>query len=84
MQKNTAKQVIPNYDPLAAPSIELPRGEHAIIPTLKGLYTGSPRSLLAKDIMDMRNYTSAPNRSLIQLIEMNKQMYPSAFTRVSK
>ncbi|MCH7395997.1 hypothetical protein MMP66_17265 [Acinetobacter dispersus] len=78
MQKNTAKQVIPNYDPLTAPSIALPRGEHAIIPTLKGVYAGS------KDIIDMRNYTSAPNRSLIQLIEMNKQMYPSAFTRVSK
>ncbi|MCU4391658.1 RHS repeat-associated core domain-containing protein [Acinetobacter courvalinii] len=84
MQKNPAKQVIPNYDPLTAPSIALPRGEHAMIPTLKGEYTGSPRSLLAKDIMDMRNYTSAPNRSLIKLIEMNKQMYPTAFTKGSK
>ncbi|KHF76626.1 hypothetical protein PJ15_0350 [Acinetobacter sp. neg1] len=47
-------------------------------------YTGSPRSLLVKDIMDMRNYTSTPNRSLIKLIEMNKKMYLTAFTEVSK
>ena len=81
MQKNPAGQVVPNYNPLSAPSIALPRAEHAMIPTLRGPYTGSARSLLAKDIMDMRNYTNVPNSSLIELIKLNKQMYPAAFIK---
>ncbi len=81
MQKNPAQQIIGNYNPATAPSIALPRGEHAMIPTLRGEYTGSARSLLAKDIMDMRNKTNAPNDALKTLIQLNKRMYPEAFIK---
>jgi hypothetical protein len=36
----------------------------------------SPRSLLARDIWNLRRYTNTPNSSLQQLIELNKTMYP--------
>lgn len=84
MQKNPAKQIIEGYNPATAPSIAVPRAEHAAIPTLKGQYTGSARSLLAKDVMDMRKNTFASNSSLIELIQLNKQMYPSAFIKGRK
>lgn len=79
MQKQPAGQVVKGYDPLTAPSISVPRGEHAQIPNLRGEYTGSARDLLARDIRNLRNYTNAPNSSLQELIDLNKQMYPGAF-----
>ena len=81
MQKNPAGQAVGGYNPANGPSIAVPRGEHSRIPTIKGEYTGSARDLLAKDIRDLRNYTNAPNSSLRELIDLNKQMYPGAFGR---
>ena len=78
-QKHPAGQAISGYDPKTGPSIALPRGEHRDIPTMKGEYSGSARDLLAKDIRDLRNSTSAPNSSLRELIQLNKDMYPGAF-----
>jgi RHS repeat-associated protein len=80
-QKHPAGQAIPGYDPKSGPSIALPRGEHRDIPTMKGEYSGSARDLLAKDIRDLRNNTNAPNSSLRDLIQLNKDMYPGAFGR---
>ena len=79
MQKNPAGQAVGGYNPATGPSIAVPRGEHSRIPTLKGEYSGSARDLLAKDIRDLRNYTNAPNSSLRDLIDLNKQTYPGAF-----
>ena len=79
MQKNPAGQVVGGYTPATGPSIAVPRGEHSRIPTLKGEYRGSARDLLAKDIRGLRNNTSAPNSSLRDLVDLNKQTYPGAF-----
>jgi hypothetical protein len=80
-QKHPAGQAIPGYDPKTGPSIALPRGEHREIPTQKGSYSGSARDLLAKDIKDLRSNTNAPNSSLRELIELNKETYPGAFAK---
>ena len=77
MQKHPAGQVVKGYDPMTGPSMAVPRNEHARLSTLKGDYTGTARDLLARDIRDLRNNTSAPNSSLGQLIELNKEMYLS-------
>jgi hypothetical protein len=79
MQKNPAGQAVGGYNPATGPSIAVPRGEHSRIPTIKGEYTGTARDLLAKDIRDLRNNTNAPNSSLRELIDLNKQTYPGAF-----
>ncbi|MEX8505368.1 RHS repeat domain-containing protein [Leptothrix ochracea] len=79
MQKNPAGQAVGGYNPANGPSIAIPRGEHLRIPTIKGEYTGTARDLLAKDIRDLRNNTNAPNSSLRELIDLNKQTYPGAF-----
>ena len=49
--------------------------------TLQGSVSMSPRSLLARDIRNLRLNTDAPNSVLQQLIELNKTMYPEAFAR---
>jgi len=81
MQKQPAGQVVRGYNPSTAPSISLPRSEHMQIPNLRGEYSGSARDLLARDIGNLRNNTNAPNSSLRDLIELNKQMYPGAFKK---
>jgi len=78
MQKNPAGQAVSGYNPTNGPSIAVPRGVHARIPTLKGEYTGTARDLLAKDVRDLRNNTNAPNSALRDLIVLNRQMYPGA------
>jgi hypothetical protein len=74
-------QVIPGYDRLIAPSIAIPQAEHRLIPTITGEFSGTARDLLAKDILDLRNYTNTPNSSLQELIRLNKDTYPSAFAK---
>jgi RHS repeat-associated protein len=78
-QKHAGGQVIPGYEQGSAPAIALPRGEHSRIPTIKGEYTESARDLLANDIRNLRDYTSTPNSSLRDLIDLNKTMYPDSF-----
>jgi RHS repeat-associated protein len=80
-QQNPAGQVINNYDPNTAPSIAVPAREHRRISTIRGGYNGTARDLLAKDIRDLRSNTNAPNRSLKELIDLNKKSYPDAFKK---
>ena len=80
-QANPFERIIPNYDRATAPAIAIPRGQHVTIPTVRGPYLGTARDQLAKDIWDLRNYTDAPNSSLRELIDLNKQMYPEAFAK---
>jgi RHS repeat-associated protein len=80
-QKHVMSQLVDGYDPKTAPSIAIPASQHQLIPTVKGSYSGSARDLLANDIQNLRNYTDAPNSSLQELIQMNKQQYPSVFNR---
>jgi hypothetical protein len=78
-QAHAMEQLIPGYSRATAPSIVLPREQHALIPNLRGTVDLTPRQLLARDIMNLRNYTDAPNSSLRELIDLNKKMYPEAF-----
>jgi RHS repeat-associated protein len=81
-QSHPLGQVIQScYDPKNAPAIALPTELHKAIPTVKGGYAGTARDQLAKDIMDLRNYTDAPNSTLKDLINMNKTMYPDSFRK---
>lgn len=80
-QKHPAYQVIQGYDEKSAPSIALPRVEHSTIPTIRGEYTDTARSLLAKDIRDLRTYTSAPTESMQELVRMNKEKYTDSLTK---
>jgi hypothetical protein len=80
-QKHAMSQIIGGYDPKAAPAIALPTGEHRAIPNLRGTYGGSARDLLARDVRSLRNNTNAPNSSLIELIDLNKELYPGSFSK---
>jgi hypothetical protein len=80
-QQNPAKQVVKNYNKNDAPSIALPKKEHAAIPKSKGEYSGTARSQLAKDIKDLRKNTKAPNSSLQELVKQNKATYPDAYKK---
>jgi len=80
-QSHPMGQLVDGYDPKTAPGITVPRLEHTQIPTVRGPATGTARDQLAKDIKDLRNHTNAPNSSLQELIELNKQTYPGAFDK---
>lgn len=80
-QKHPAKQVVRGYDEKKGASIVLPKIEHRRIPTVKGMYKGSPRDLLAKDIRDLRTHTSTPNSKIQELIRLNKEMHPNDFKK---
>lgn len=78
-QAHAMEQIVPGYSRATGPAIALPAAEHAAVPTLRGTVDMSPRSLLARDIWNLRQHTNAPNSSLLKLIELNKTMYPEAF-----
>ena len=80
-QAHPFEQLIPGYSRTTGPAIAVPQLEHQVIPTIRGATNLTPRHVLANDIWNLRNYTSAPNSSLQQLIELNKQMYPGAFAK---
>lgn len=62
-------------------AIALPRGEHALIPTLRGPVSLSPRALLAHDIWRLRQRTNAPNRALQELI--HSETVPRSLRRMT-
>lgn len=81
-QSKPASQLIEGYERSKAPAIALPSAEHKAIPTLRGTNTaGTARQQLAKDIKDLRKYTNTPNNKLKQLIDLNKETYPSSFMK---
>ena len=80
-QAHAMEQIVPGYSRATGPAIALPTAEHKAIATLQGSVFMSPRSLLARDIRNLRLNTDAPNSVLQQLIELNKTMYPEAFAR---
>jgi len=80
-QAHPFEQIIPGYDRATGPAIAIPQAPHRTISTVRGPYTGTARDQLAKDIRDLRNFTDAPNRSLRELIGLNRQMYPSSFAK---
>lgn len=71
-----------NYDPNTAPAINVGKIGHTIkgpngivLRSTKGIENS--RQLLARDIMELRRvYDDIPNSALIELIELNKKIYP--------
>ncbi|MGL4426496.1 MAG: hypothetical protein ACRCUQ_01905, partial [Alphaproteobacteria bacterium] len=84
MQANPADQVIAGYNRSKAPAIVLPKEEHRRIPTQRGVYKGTARGLLAKDVMDIKKYTNAPNKQIMKLIDKNKETYPESLKKPPK
>jgi len=83
-QSQPASQLIPRYSRSTAPTIALPEAERHLLPKFKGTTTaGSARAQLAKDIVDLRRHTNAPNSRLQQLIDMSKKMYPEYFRKTT-
>ncbi|MEI7728027.1 MAG: RHS repeat-associated core domain-containing protein [Verrucomicrobiota bacterium] len=80
-QAHPFEQIISDYNRGSAPAIAVPRAQHTTIPTVRGQCTATARDQLAKDIRDLRNYTDAPNSSLRELIDLNKQKYPNALQK---
>jgi len=80
-QAHAMEQIVSGYSRATGPAIALPEAEHAAIPTLRGSVNMSPRSLLARDIWNLREYTNTPNSKLQQLIQLNKTMYREAFAK---
>jgi RHS repeat-associated protein len=78
-QAHAMEQLVPGYSRANGPTIAVPTPEHLQVPNLRGPVGLTPRQVLANDILNLRNYTNAPNTSLRQLIQLNKQMYPGAF-----
>lgn len=81
VQSKPGEQVVSGYDKSNAPSIALPNVEHRKIPTRKGEFAGTARDQLAKDVYDLRKNTTAPVTSMLDLINLNKTMYPSVFKK---
>jgi hypothetical protein len=82
-QKAVMGKLVPGYDPATAPAILVPKightrvGPTGRVSTSTGGFT-NPRDVIARDIWEMRRvYPDVPNSRLQQLIEMNKEMYPS-------
>jgi len=46
------------------PAIALPQAEHRLIPNLRGEYTGTAEDLFARDIGNLRDFTSAPEEAI--------------------
>jgi len=81
MQDHPARQLIPGATKGDGPSIALSAAEHRLIPNLKGDVTLTPRQLLARDAWNLRNLTNAPNRSIQELIDLNKAQYPGVLAK---
>ncbi len=86
-QQAIMKKFITGYDPKTAPSILVPmlghtrRGPTGRLSTRTAGFTNA-RQVLARDIMELRRvYPGIPNSALRELIQLNKQMYPSAFIK---
>ena len=80
-QSHAMEQAVLGFSRQGAAAIALPTAEHLAIPTIKGAFEGSARSLLANDIKNLRAFTNASNSSLQQLIELNKNLFPGSFAK---
>jgi hypothetical protein len=87
-QKALLGDLIPGYNPLTGPSILVPKVGHTIRHLERGIVSRSveglttPRSVLARDIIELRRvYRDIPNSQLQELIRFNKTTYPQSFRK---
>ena len=82
-QKAVMGSLIPGYNPATAPAILVPKVGHTIRGPNGRLSTStegftSARDVIARDIRELRRvYPDIPNSQLQELIQMNKNLYPS-------
>ena len=62
-----------------APAIALPAEEHALIPNLKGEYSGTPEDLISHDLGNLRDFTNAPAGSIQNLRDLIRGTYPGTY-----
>jgi hypothetical protein len=87
--KSIMKKFVAGYYWRTAPSILVPEVGHTFRSSLGIVSRNSngitnARQLLARDIFELRRVYGAqgiPNSALQELIQLNKQMYPSAFIK---
>lgn len=91
-QKAVMKKLIPGYDLLHAPAILVPEVGHTIgnatwpvgkrvVSRSGGGFTNA-RQVVARDILELRRmYPQIPNSALLELIQLNKTMYPGSFVK---
>lgn len=88
-QKAIMKRFIPGYNQNTAPAILVPKvghtiaGKRGIVSRSISGFTNS-RQVLARDIFELRRVygpEGIPNKVLMELINKNKAMYPSAFAK---
>jgi hypothetical protein len=80
-QARVMEQIVPGFRRSSGPSIALPTAEHRAIPNLRGTATMTPRDLLARDIRNLRTHTGASGEAILELIRLNKALFPEAFRR---
>jgi hypothetical protein len=78
-QTQPAKQLVNGYDRSTAPSIALPVKEHRAIPNTSGTASGTPASLLRRDVQNLRDYTNARPSAIRELIDLVQGTYPGQF-----
>lgn len=81
------KNFVRNYNYGTAPSILVPYAGHIkkvdnLCLSTKVKNFKNAREVLARDIFELRRvYPDIPNKSLQELINLNKSMYPNAFKK---
>ncbi|OQP64630.1 DUF6443 domain-containing protein [Niastella populi] len=86
-QKKLMEKFVPGYDYKTAPSILVPKPGHTIgagVVSRNMSGFSNAREVLARDIFELRRVygpQGIPNSALQELIQMNKTMYPGAFTK---
>lgn len=87
-QQAALKRMIPEYDSAKAPAILIPAQGHTerlpgvgvVSRSTQGLET--PRDVVARDIRELRRvYPDIPNKTLQDLINQNKNLYPNYFNK---
>jgi len=79
-QKQSAKQVIPGYDPKTGTAIAIPETVHDKISTNKGTYNKSPRQLLAEDAKKAKA-AGVPSGAVKKAVEHAKQQHPQSYQK---
>ncbi len=82
-QAHAAEQIIPGYTRATGPGIALPQAEHDAVNALNvtGVYGGTARDLIARNLWALHELTSAPNSALQGLLSLIRTMYPGVLNK---
>lgn len=83
-QQALMKKFISDYNFMTAPAILVSKFGHTLGSGVVSRSTRgfiNARQVVARDVLELRRVYAVPNSQLIELIQMNKQMYPKAFMK---